>query len=98
MPSTDVASSIFGFWSGTAAGFSTEAIASGAAVFSSLFFVDFLGLVEESMASKSILESTFGTSNSGAAIFEISTGDFPVPALSDFAVASAPEDLASAAF
>jgi hypothetical protein len=53
-----------------------------------------LGLVEESIEAKSILEITFGDSNSGAAIFEISAGSFSVLLLSD----TTSEDLVSEAF
>ena len=72
------------FTAGVSFVFSTIVVSSASAVFTSVFLADFLGLVEESIASKSILEITLGASNSGAEIFEISIGSFSVAFLSDF--------------
>ena len=63
---------------GDAAGFSITvgivSIFNGTATFSSTFLVDFLGLVEESIASKSIFVTTLGASSSGASILVSTTG------------------------
>jgi len=48
--------------------FTSTAFCITSGVASSFFFGLFLGRVEESIASKSILASTFGPSNSGASI------------------------------